>query len=160
MGICAVILAYSPNMELLREDVSRFIDHVDKLLIWRDSPMDEAALTAGHPKWAAKVESCGEGIKRRVAKPVFILFSDDMDWVRENVRIDAECHYESGADPVWEKLRLMYSCRHFIIPNSTFAWWAQWLSRSEDKVVVSPERWFNDDRPQFLIQDDFIKIRP
>ena len=68
----------------------------------------------------------------RVKDPVFFLFSDEIDWVIENVRIDGECHYESGTDPQWEKLRLMSSCRHFIIPNSTFAWWAQYLGTAPD----------------------------
>ena len=102
-----------------------------------------------------------EKAKELVANPVFIFFSDDIEWVKENVKTDAPAYYESGNDPVWEVLRLMYSCKHFIISNSTFSWWAQYLSRNtSNKIVISPDHWFNikDAPPSPLIADDFIKI--
>ena len=104
-----------------------------------------------------------EKAKELVENPVFIFFSDDIEWVKENIKIDAPAYYESGNNPVWEILRLMYSCKHFIISNSTFSWWAQYLSRNTgNKIVISPDHWFNnspDAPPSPLIADDFIKIQ-
>ena len=97
-------------------------------------------------------------IREKVKNPVFIFFSDDIEWVKNNIKIEGECYYERGDDPVWEKLRLMYNCKHFIISNSTFSWWAQYLSRNNDKVVVSPTRWYNTEGPSFLIEESFIKV--
>ncbi|KGF16030.1 alpha-1,2-fucosyltransferase [Prevotella sp. S7-1-8] len=98
-------------------------------------------------------------IKGKVLNPTFIFFSDDINWVRENFRLDVPCLYESGTDPVWEKLRLMYSCKHFIISNSTFSWWAQYLSRHEEKIVVAPQRWMNNTNKRFkLLSKNFILI--
>ena len=100
-----------------------------------------------------------EEIKKRVNNPVFIFFSDDIEWVKRNIKINDKCYYESGKDPVYEKIRLMYSCKHFIISNSTFSWWAQYLSRNQEKVIVSPKHWFNDlSWNSYLIADDFIRI--
>lgn len=96
-----------------------------------------------------------------VQNPVFVFFSDDIEWVKSNISVDAPSFYESGKDPVWEKLRLMYSCKHFIISNSTFSWWAQYLSRNtENKVVISPDHWFNIkiEGRSSLIDDNFITI--
>lgn len=99
-------------------------------------------------------------IRDLVENPVFIFFSNDIDWVRSHLHVDnVPCYYESGTDPSWEVLRLMYSCHHFIISNSTFSWWAQYLGRHDDKIVISPHRWFAN--PQWhsnLIDDSFIKI--
>lgn len=98
-------------------------------------------------------------IKEKVLNPTFVFFSDDINWVRENFRLDVPCLYESGTDPVWEKLRLMYSCKHFIISNSTFSWWAQYLSRHEEKIVVAPQRWMNNTNKRFnLLSKNFILV--
>ena len=99
-----------------------------------------------------------EEIRKRVENPVFVLFSDDIEWAKNNIIIDGTVYYETGKDPVWEKLRLMSACKHFIISNSTFSWWAQWLSVSEKKVVVSPDIWYRPNVKWPLLEDQFIKI--
>lgn len=99
-------------------------------------------------------------IMSHVENPTFVFFSDDIKWVKRNLPVvDAPCYYESGKDPVWEKLRLMYSCNHFIISNSTFSWWAQYLGQREGKIVISPSRWYaNSHWRSHLIEKSFILI--
>lgn len=99
-------------------------------------------------------------MKELIAEPTWIIFSDDIDWVKDSELFKGEdrIYYESGQDPVWEKLRLMYSCKHFIISNSTFSWWAQYLSRNKNKIVISPNIWFQPDQVWPLIEDDFVTI--
>lgn len=100
-------------------------------------------------------------LKERLNNPVFLMFSDDIEWVRSNIKIeDCEVHYETGNDPVWEKLRLMSSCKNFIISNSSFSWWSQWLSTNDNKLVVAPTRWFNNDFNSPLLEDSMIRIEP
>ena len=84
-------------------------------------------------------------MKKKVKNAKFVIFSDDVEWCRENIKFSGEVMYESGDDPVWEKLRLMYSCKHFILSNSTFSWWAQYLSRNDKKIVIAPSRWRNNE---------------
>ena len=76
-----------------------------------------------------------------IEKPQYIVFSDDVDWCKNNMNFPENTMYESGKDEIWEKIRLMYSCKHFIISNSTFSWWAQYLSRNENKIVIAPKIW-------------------
>ena len=88
------------------------------------------------------------------------MFSDDIQWVKDNIKdLDIEMYYEDGNDTLDEKLRLMYSCKHFIISNSTFSWWAQFLSRNNEKIVISPDRWYKQDISATLINDEWIKIK-
>lgn len=103
-------------------------------------------------------EEAIDAIKKTVDNPTFFMFSDDIEWVKENINTGCETYYEDGDDPVWEKLRLMSSCKNFIISNSSFSWWSQWLSTSEKKIVVSPSKWFNNDYKSPLIKETWIKI--
>jgi hypothetical protein len=72
------------------------------------------------------------------------VFSDDEDWCRENF-IDAAQFEIVGNEHAGPRasthLWLMTLCKHFLIPNSSFSWWAAWLSDSPKKVVVRPSHW-------------------
>lgn len=103
-------------------------------------------------------ESAIQVIKEKLENPVFFMFSDDIDWVKNNIYTGCTTYYEDGTDPVWEKLRLMSACKHFIVSNSTFSWWTQYLSVNDNKIVVSPSCWFNNNYKSPLIGKDWIKI--
>jgi len=97
--------------------------------------------------------------RKRIENPTFVFFSNDIEWVKQNIILEEPCYYESGEDPVWETIRLMYNCKHFIMSNSTFSWWAQYLSRNENKVVIAPDRWSNNSEIEgHLLLDAFIKV--
>ena len=87
----------------------------------------------------------------------FIIFSNDVDWVKKNIKFEYPVSFEDGNDEIWEKLRMMYSCKHFIMSNSTFCWWAQYLCKNKNKTVISPNRWSTKGNNS-LLMDDWIKI--
>lgn len=102
-------------------------------------------------------------MQKKVPKAKFFVFSDDVEWCKNNMNFPKGTMYESGTDPVWEKLRLMYSCKHYIISNSTFSYWAQYLSRNDKKIVIAPKRWGNnlyknDDELIDIYQNDWTLI--
>lgn len=82
-------------------------------------------------------------IAQEIKDPKFFIFSDNPKWLKENVKFDYDVFIEQGSDPDYEKLRIMSSCKHFIISNSSFSWWAQYLSMNKSKIVIAPERWYN-----------------
>jgi len=47
MRLLAVIVVYNPDMALLRENISRFIGHVERLLVWRNSQFTDNELFRG-----------------------------------------------------------------------------------------------------------------
>ena len=83
-------------------------------------------------------------IHARVTNPNVFVFSDEIGWCIDNLRFDCPTTFV-GHDYAGEKFReylyLMSLCKHFIIPNSSFAWWGAWLSNSKG-IVVAPKKWF------------------
>ena len=93
-------------------------------------------------------------IKSKVHEPIFYIFStshEDLEWIRNEWRLEENAVYVDLDNSDYEELRLMYSCKHFILANSTFSWWGAYLSQNENKIVIAPKIWNRRD-------DDFEDI--
>jgi len=78
-----------------------------------------------------------------VSGRIFV-FSDDEAWCRENFRDTSQFQIvgnEHAGPRASTHLWLMTLCRHFLIPNSSFSWWAAWLSENPGKIVLRPSQW-------------------
>jgi hypothetical protein len=99
-----------------------------------------------------------EYMRGQLASPHFFVFSDDIQWCSEHLNI-SNCSFvnvkASRKNPISD-LQLMSLCKHHIISNSTFSWWAAWLSGRHDKIVVAPHRWFNAERMNARALQDTI----
>ena len=60
MEVLAVVVTYFPEKDLLEKNISAFVDDVDKILIWENTPEDKKRQYRyiHHPK----VDYCGDGI--------------------------------------------------------------------------------------------------
>lgn len=86
-------------------------------------------------------------ISEQVENPVWFFFSDDMQWVKEqfaDVQNSVFVDTNHGAD-AYNDMRLMSRCRHNIIANSSFSWWGAWLNTNPQKIVIAPDKYYNDD---------------
>ncbi|MES2812672.1 MAG: alpha-1,2-fucosyltransferase [Bacteroidota bacterium] len=101
-------------------------------------------------------------IESKLESPVYFLFSDDIPWVKENFITNFETHYIDFNDfeSNYEDLKLMSSCKHNIIANSSFSWWGAWLNSNPDKIVIAPQKWFGDETLNYqdIIPENWIKI--
>ena len=81
-------------------------------------------------------------IQKKVSSPTFYVFSDDLEWCKEKFDHRGDfCFIEGNKTEPLEDLRLMMSCKHAIISNSTFSWWAAWLIKNMNKKIVTPSVW-------------------
>jgi len=84
-------------------------------------------------------------IAEHVENPRFFVFSDDIAWCKENLKMQFPVIYvsDSSAGPKNAfHLELMSLCKHNIIANSSFSWWGAWLNNNSDKIVVVPGGWY------------------
>ena len=91
------------------------------------------------------------------------VFSDDIGWCRENMAFQFPVMFvedEYKGEKNEGHFALMKSCKYFIIPNSSFAWWSAWLSDYKNKIIICPTQWFADKsiNSNDLIPKEWIKI--
>lgn len=95
-------------------------------------------------------------MKTKYPNALFYVCSDDIQWCKEELNLDENVIFEPDNE-VSQKLYLMSLCKHFIISNSTFSWWAQYLSSNPTKIVISPSIWRNSElKPRDIFSDNWI----
>jgi hypothetical protein len=93
-----------------------------------------------------------------------LIFSDDIDWVKNNFYFPEPFFFISKdlkfSD--WEEMLLFSKCDHYIISNSTFSWWGAMLSPKKNSIKIAPKKWFNDSQKNMQytssILSSFISI--
>jgi len=86
-------------------------------------------------------------LRDRNAIDKIYIFSDEPDWCEKNLRLSKDqvvVHHRFAGPEFTHYLHLMSKCKYYVIPNSSFAWWAIWLSGTRAHEVVAPTNWFLD----------------
>lgn len=98
-------------------------------------------------------------IKEREPDLQFFVFSNDIPWCREILKLDNAVYvdHNSGLYSYCDML-LMSSCKHNIIANSTFSWWGAWLNDNQNKIVLTPPRFLNTGAEEDIIPPSWIRI--
>ena len=95
--------------------------------------------------------------EKKLSKPVFYWFSDDIEWVKEHFGENSQFRYvrltTENAD--LDELMLMSKCKNIITANSSFSWWAAWLNQNKEAIVIAPKKRFGNEN---MIPDDWIKM--
>lgn len=79
---------------------------------------------------------------------VLYVFSDDIEFCKGYFSEIEKSHtgtiefrypnYKSE-DCTLDDLILMSNCHHIIMANSSYSWWAAWLNKNENKIVICPD---------------------
>jgi hypothetical protein len=101
-------------------------------------------------------------VSKNIKHPVFYVFSDDTEWVKQNFKSKFKTYYlnHNQGEKSFLDLYLMSKCKHNIIANSSFSWWGAWLNQNQGKLIIAPKRWSikghgsNDD----LVPKSWIRI--
>lgn len=100
-------------------------------------------------------------IKEHMENPVFIFFSDDIQWVKERYQDEKGIFIEQEMFQQyrdWYDMCLMSCCTGNIISNSSFSWWGAWLNKNENKVVVAPRAWLKQEDTKDIWGEGWIKM--
>lgn len=93
----------------------------------------------------------------------FYLFTNDKEWAAERIAVG----FDTGEDieiidlswhSDYAEFVLMSKCRHHILANSSFSWWASYLNKNPDKTVLAPKRWLNGWDCEDFYREDMRRI--
>ena len=90
---------------------------------------------------------------------MFFVFSDDVEWTKKYFKgcqfviVDFNRENQSYID-----MQLMSLCKHNIIANSSFSWWAAWLNQFRDKIVIAPKFWTINKNIPDIVCDEWIVL--
>lgn len=88
----------------------------------------------------------------------FYLFTNDLTWAdffvnarpfANIVVVKDNTEYTGYLD-----MYLMKHCKHNIIANSSFSWWAAWLNSHQEKTVIAPAKWLNSAECKDIYTDE------
>lgn len=88
-------------------------------------------------------------IRSKKKDVVFYVFSNDINWCKENLITSFKSSnfrlidWNMGNDN-YVDMQLMSMCKHNIIAHSTFSWWSAWLNNNPYKIVIAPKKWVNN----------------
>jgi hypothetical protein len=99
---------------------------------------DYVNLSEHHP--LCDIEYYKDAMEHMPNDTVYLVFSDDISWCKENFLGDNYIFIEDNSD-IFD-LYLMSLCNNNIIANSSYSWWGAWLNNNNNKIVVSPKMWF------------------
>lgn len=97
-------------------------------------------------------------LKERCPDATLFVFSDDPDWARANLDTCGLPAVFLPRGEAAQDLAKMQACRHFILSNSTYSWWAQYLGGAADKLVLAPDRWYAHTKKSALYQENWTLI--
>ncbi len=97
-------------------------------------------------------------LEKKVKNPVYFVFSTDIERAKKILSDYKNINY---INPIKDRmsakfdLYLMSLCKHYIISNGTFYWWASYLGEGHSSVVVAPKIGFSN---KDMLPNNWIKI--
>lgn len=99
----------------------------------------------------------------------FYLFCNDREWAREKTAGRRDITFvdlsyggvgsaNGDRNTDYAEFVLMSRCKHHILANSSFSWWASYLNPNADKFILAPERWLNNTDCSDFYREDMHRI--
>ncbi len=140
--ICALFAPSEEIVSYLNEKYSFILEHPNTVAIHhREYSSIENPL--GHVYMNCDVSYYQAAIDLFPEKALFVVFSNNISWCKEQFKKINRNFYFIENEIYYYDFYLMSACKHNIISNSSFSWWAAYLNPNPAKKIIAPEAWFH-----------------
>lgn len=100
-------------------------------------------------------------LRKKCPSARVFVFSDNIDAIKEAFPVEHEFTFIPSDLSDHQTMYLGSLCKGFIISNSSFSWWMQYLSKATDKLVYAPSRWYNVPAPRdiYLKEWNLVEVK-
>lgn len=103
-----------------------------------------------HCHYVQTIDYYEKAIKNFPEDSLFVIFSDDLEWCKNQPLFQNLKNKQFVQDVDYKELYVMSRCKHNIIANSSFSWWAAYMNPNNQKKIISPTNWFGPKGPKDL----------
>lgn len=138
-----ILPMFDPSEEILsylHANYAEIINHPQSVGVHVRTLKGEEAAGKRRPLYGLKFLS--SAIEHFSRDSLFVVFSDDISWCKKEFEGLRDNMIFMENEPYYHDFYLMSLCKHNILSNSTFSWWAAYLNKNTEKKVVAPKDFF------------------
>lgn len=147
-----VISLFQPSDEILKDLSIRYkeiLEHPCSVAIHIRTLIGEAKRWVSVRPLYGK-EYVEEAMKKFPKNSLYVVFSDNIKWCKKHLTVLNNRVIFVEGDKYYNDFYLMSLCKHNIVSNSTFSWWAAYINQNPNKIVVAPKHFMYPDAPKRL----------
>lgn len=154
-------LTFSHQNEKLRDDILSTKNAVGVHVRGGDYNTADNVSIYGNICDSEYYQKAFEYIEKAVGKAKYYIFTNDPEWAKKMIpfkKDNIEIIDWNSEEDGWMDMYMMSICRHNIIANSSFSWWAAWLNQNSEKIVIAPKKWQNGSDIADIVPDNWIRM--
>jgi hypothetical protein len=109
-------------------------------------------------------------MQKKYPQAAFFFFSNEIKWAKKWLEKRYMKPGEDELDPRYclieettehtgyLDMMLMSKCKHHILANSSFSWWAAYLNDNPEKTVIAPDRWLGNAENNDIYTESMVRI--
>lgn len=156
--------AFTFNEALMSPEQKEMLDRIrasESVAVWirRGDYMEETvARSVGNICTEEYYRKAIGYIKGKYDNAEFFVFSNDSVYIAERYSEYNLMFYDNNNSDIKDyDMYLMSACRHMILANSSFSWWAAQL-HGDSGTIISPAKWRHDQKHQDVWEDHWIRM--
>jgi|GEM_PF-626309 len=143
------------------------LEYIRKKYYWLDEMPDTVGVQLRYYKREFPTESIypqygkdylEKALSSFPASSIFVVSSDAIEYARGSMPAWAENAIFLEGEAPYIDLCVLSLCKHNVISNSSFGWWAAWLNQNPGKEVVCPALWMKDCPASVVCPPEWIQL--